>query len=335
MAGPVPAILIRGRAALSAWSLPGLTRQSMRRIPNLNRKNFDGGDSPGVRGSRPAPDGESLRHGTCQKRTADRSGGVAKAFAVLEEVLLARRAARSATPSAARSQSPAPAPGFRFSGNVHTGASMAVRLPPYTLALQRAADLVQNRRVVDGGRHGPGLAVGDLLDGAAQDLARARLRQPLNRDGEAERGDRADLVAHQLNDLPLDLLRRAVDAGLEHDEAARHLALELVLDAEHGALGDVGVGGQHLLHAAGREPVAGDVDDVVGAAHDEDVAVLVLVAGIRRLVVAGELGEVALLEALVVPPQRRERARRHRQLDHDRADRAGRLHLVGVVDDVD
>jgi hypothetical protein len=61
-----------------------------------------------------------------------------------------------------------------------------------------------------------------------------------------------------------------VDAGLEHDEAERHLALQLVGDADHRAFGDVGMRGQHLLHRAGRQAVAGDVDDVVGARHDVD-----------------------------------------------------------------
>ena len=60
-----------------------------------------------------------------------------------------------------------------------------------------------------------------------------------NRDRELERRHRADLLAHQCDDLLLDLVVRAVDAGLEHDEAAGHLALQIVLDAEHGAFGDV------------------------------------------------------------------------------------------------
>ena len=54
-----------------------------------------------------------------------------------------------------------------------------------------------------------GCAVGDLLHRAAQDLARARLRQPRDRDGELERRDRADLVAHQRDALLLDLGRPA------------------------------------------------------------------------------------------------------------------------------
>ena len=70
--------------------------------------------------------------------------------------------------------------------------------------------------------------------------------------------------------------------------------------------------------------MAGDVDDVVGAGHDEDVAVLVDVAGIGGLVVAGKGVEVRLAEALVRVPERRRGAGRHRQLDHERADLARR-----------
>ena len=51
--------------------------------------------------------------------------------------------------------------------------------------LQRRRDLVEDGRVVDGRRHRPGLAVGDLLHGAAQDLAGAGLRQPADRDARA------------------------------------------------------------------------------------------------------------------------------------------------------
>ncbi len=41
--------------------------------------------------------------------------------------------------------------------------------------------------------------------GAAQDLARARLWQALDDHDGLERGDRADLVAHQLHDFGFDL----------------------------------------------------------------------------------------------------------------------------------
>src|SRR5215510_10786609 len=49
-------------------------------------------------------------------------------------------------------------------------------------------------------------------------------------------------------------------------------------------------------------PVAGDVEHVVDAAGDPVVAVLVALHAVAREVVAGELREVGLLEALVVAP---------------------------------
>ena len=76
--------------------------------------------------------------------------------------------------------------------------------------------------------------------------------------------------------------RVAVGAGLQHHEPERHLAAQLVGDAEHGALGDVGVRRDDLLHRAGREAMAGDVDDVVDAPHHEQVAVLVDVPAVAR-----------------------------------------------------
>jgi len=74
---------------------------------------------------------------------------------------------------------------------------------------------------------------------------------------------------------------------------------------------------QDLLHAAGGQPVAGDVDHVVGTPHDEDIAVLVDPAAVTGEVTAVERGEVRPHEPVVVVPQRRQRPGRHRQLDHD------------------
>src|SRR5450756_2108028 len=80
-------------------------------------------------------------------------------------------------------------------------------------ALQRVADFFQHLGILDGGRHRPLVAVGDLLDGAAQDLAGTGLRQPADGDRELERGDRAELVAHQRHDLLFDCLLYTSDAA--------------------------------------------------------------------------------------------------------------------------
>src|SRR5581483_12081035 len=54
-------------------------------------------------------------------------------------------------------------------------------LAAQAFSFQRPADLFKDRRVVDGRRHCPGLVVGDLLHGAAQDLAGTRLWQAVHR----------------------------------------------------------------------------------------------------------------------------------------------------------
>ena len=70
------------------------------------------------------------------------------------------------------------------------------------------------------------------------------------------------------------------------------------------------MGGEDLLHAAGGEAVAGDIDDVVDATHDEEVAVLVLHARIASQVVTRLGAEVGLDVAVVVLPQGRKTGRR-------------------------
>ena len=77
---------------------------------------------------------------------------------------------------------------------------------------------------------------------------------------------------------------------------------ELVGDADHRAFGDVVVAAQDLLDLAGRQAMAGDVDHVVDARHHEDVAVVVDIARVAGLVVAGILREVGLPKTLVGVP---------------------------------
>ena len=123
-------------------------------------------------------------------------------------------------------------------------------------------------------------------------------------------------------------------AGIQDDEADGNLALHGILHADDRALGHVRVPRQDLFHAPGREPVPGDVDDVVGAAHDEEIAVVVQVAGVARLVVTGVAIEIRGAKASLVVPQRRQAARRQRQLDDDVAGLASGTRLAGVVDDL-
>ena len=69
---------------------------------------------------------------------------------------------------------------------------------------------------------------------------------------------------------------------------------------DHGGLGDVVVRDQRALDLGGAEAVAADVDDVVDAAGDPVVAVLVAAAAVAGEVEAGEGAEVRLAEAIRV-----------------------------------
>src|SRR5450755_3854649 len=197
--------------------------------------------------------------------------------------------------------------------------------------LERVVDLAENRGIVDRGRGRVLLAVGDLAHRRSEDLPGPRFRQAFDDGRGLERRYGADPGAEHLDDLRDDLLVRTFDPGLQDEEPDGQLSLELVRGPDHGALGDVGVGGQHLLDRAGREAVAGDVDDVVGAGHHEHVARIIDVPSVGGLVVAGERRQVGLQEAFVGVPQRRGGAGRHRQLDRQRA-RLARWELspVGV-----
>src|SRR5258705_509173 len=73
--------------------------------------------------------------------------------------------------------------------------------------------------------------------------------------------------------------------------------------------------------------MSGDIDNVVGAAHDEDVSALVDIAGIAGVIVARMTGHIRAHKAIVGIPERRQCAGRHGKLDRDITSRAPR-HLV-------
>ncbi len=141
-------------------------------------------------------------------------------------------------------------------------------------------------------------------------------------------------VPDQLHDLLFYLQRRLRDAALQHDESARLLAFERVLDADHRAFRDVLMRGKNLLHPARREPMPCDIDDIVSAAHDEQVAVLVDEPCVRRVVEARKCREVTLLKSVIGMPQRGQATGWQRQLDHDGPHRVGTDRLSTLVDDL-
>ena len=104
-----------------------------------------------------------------------------------------------------------------------------------------------------------------------------------------ERRDRADLVAHLGDQLARELARgRSSTPALSTTKPRGTWPFSGSATPITAHSATAGCGGEHRLHRAGREPVPGDVDDVVGAAHDVEVAVLVDVPAVAGEVVAVE-----------------------------------------------
>src|SRR6185437_13165911 len=92
---------------------------------------------------------------------------------------------------------PGSSPGMTTVGAECELTEVRQKLLPLRPALQRLADLVQHLGVLYGRGHGPGFTVGDLLDGAAQDLAGTGFRQAADGDRELEGRHGSELFTHQ------------------------------------------------------------------------------------------------------------------------------------------
>ena len=94
--------------------------------------------------------------------------------------------------------------------------------------------------------------------------------------GPSSRADRREQLLAQL-------IRRLV-AGLQGDERRDDLAAQLVRHAGHARFGDGRVAQERRLDLDRADPVIGDLDDLVGATGEPDVAVLVDVGGVADVV---------------------------------------------------
>ena len=147
-------------------------------------------------------------------------------------------------------------------------------------SLQRLPDLLERARVLDGRQVARIAPLGERLDRAAQQLARARLRQQRSRSARATGARSRRAACPRSPSLPSPaparlLGRRDRSASFTTAKASGIWPLSWSATPTTAHLGDVRVRVDRLLDLARAEAVAGDVDHVVGAAEDEVVAVLV------------------------------------------------------------
>ncbi len=163
-------------------------------------------------------------------------------------------------------------------------------------------------------------------------LPRARLRQVAREQQHARPRELADLRRDVLQQLAAQLVG-LLDAVAGDHERADLLALDRVVGADRGRLGDGRVLHEARLDLGGRDAVAGDVDHVVDAAHQPEVAVGVGLRAVAGEVhVAAEPAPVGLHEAVVVAPERAQHGR-PRALQHQVAAAAARHLGALLVDD--
>ena len=130
----------------------------------------------------------------------------------------------------------------------------------------------------------------------------------------------------------LEQLVGGLGVALQGDEGADRLAGVLVVLADHRRLGDVVVGDDRRLDLGGREPVAGDVDDVVDPPDHPEVAVGVAAGGVAdQVALDPEALEVGLDEALVLVVEAAQHAR-PRPLQDQQALAFGDRLAVGLAD---
>ena len=137
------------------------------------------------------------------------------------------------------------------------------------------------------------------------------------------------VLLHVRGDLLFQLIARR-KAGAQRDERLHDLTAQIVGLADHAGLGDRGMRHQRGFDFERADALARGVDDVVGAALEPEVAVLVDVRGVAGEVVAGEL-EVLLVARGVVPDLAHHPG--PAGLDAQQPERVGRERVALLVED--
>src|SRR5262249_51067808 len=107
-----------------------------------------------------------------------------------------------------------------------------------------------------------------------------------------------DVLAEFLAQLAI-----GVDATLESYEGHQCLAFEIVRPANDGGFGDLPVAHQRAFDFSGSNAVTRDIEHVIDAADNPEIAILVLSAAIASEVAVGYFGPIDLLVPFRVTPK--------------------------------
>ena len=143
------------------------------------------------------------------------------------------------------------------------------------------------------------LVFGNLAQDSSHDLARAGFRQAWCELDQIGRGDRPDLLAHPADQFLAEVFAR-VFARHQGDIGVDTLAFDVVRVADDGCFRHFRMSNERAFHLGGAEAMARYVNDIVDAAGDPVITVLVAPASVTRKILAGIGFEVGVDEALMV-----------------------------------
>src|SRR5699024_2183092 len=181
----------------------------------------------------------------------------------------------------------------------------------------------------EGGRVAEAAVLGDIAQQPPHNLAGTCLRQIRSEHDIRGSGELADLVTNVLTEFG-QFGRTAVHIPLESDIGDDGLTGVGIRPAAHCGFRDIGVVDDGGLDLDGRDPVSGNVHDIVDTAEHPEVTVLVDTCPVGDEVTAGVLRPVSVLVTLRVvvnaPQHRGPRLR-----DHQIPTSAGADLVTGLV----
>src|SRR5437879_1499197 len=168
--------------------------------------------------------------------------------------------------------------------------------PPLLLLLVLRLEAGDHGRIGEGGGVAEGAPLGDVAEEPAHDLAAARLREVGGKDDVIGAGEGADLLHHVRLQFVAELEARGHPL-LDRHEGGEGLAFDLVTPADDGRLRDERVVDERRLDLHRRDAVPRHVDDVIDAAEEPEVPVLVELGA-----VAGEVDVLVAAPVLLHVP---------------------------------
>ena len=145
------------------------------------------------------------------------------------------------------------------------------------------------------------VAGGDLFEEAAHDFAGAGFGKGVGKANLVGFGDGADFLADVVAQGFLEF-GACLGGAFEGDEGGEGLAFERIGFADDGGFGHVFVANQGAFDFGGADAVAGDVENVVNASHNPEIAVFILAATVAGKVAAGDFAPIGLAESLGIAP---------------------------------